>query len=178
MRGLFGVMPRTKRYISLRASAKEPRMLTRSPDPHHIADAILNSDRLILSNLPADQHGLYGLFDHRGLIRYVGVTACRGGFRDRIYNKHVTGSIHGRRGTDGRSHKFASEYIPQMDRESARHFARKHCGAAIFPVPGRPPLSARRTDPSLQAYEAKLRGIETNVVATLRARGFALDWNI
>lgn len=71
-------------------------MTTFAIDPHLIADAILNSSHLRLSNLPADQHGLYALFDHESQIRYLGMTACRGGFRNRIYNKHVTGSTHGR----------------------------------------------------------------------------------
>ena len=43
--------------------------------------------------------GVYGLADHLGNIRYIGVTAADS-FRDRIYSRHVNGS-------EERSHKLA-----------------------------------------------------------------------
>lgn len=153
-------------------------MLAFTIEPRQIADVFTNSSRLLLNNLPRNQYGLYALFDHHERLRYVGQTACQGGFYDRICNKHVTGSTYGRPGTAGRSHKFASEYIPLMGRKAARGFARKYCRAIVFPILGRPPLGVLRTNSNLQAYEAGLRSLEVQVVAILRARGFALDWNI
>ena len=145
-------------------------------DPNHIANSVLNSSRLLLSDLPSNQHGLYALFDDRGQIRYVGQTACQGGYRDRIYNKHVTGSTHGASGRSGRSHKYASEYMPLKGRKAAPGFVRAHCRATIFPIPGRP-LGVPQSDPSLKAYKASLCSLEEQVIATIRACGFALDWN-
>ncbi len=46
--------------------------------------------------------GIYALTDHLGVIHYIGRTDAEG-FRDRIYNRHVTGS-------EDRSHKFSWFY--------------------------------------------------------------------
>lgn len=89
--------------------------------------------------------GVYGLADHLGTIRYIGVTSAKS-FRDRIYSRHVNGS-------EDRSHKLACNYnIGRMwrDRKSADHcprdagvakqlrreFIRRHCLAACVPVEG------------------------------------------
>lgn len=145
-------------------------------DPRQIADALIQQP-IYLEDLPKDRHGLYALYDHKHIIRYVGETADTAGFRGRIYNKHVTGSIHGRPSSGGRSHKFASEYIPSMGRTVAAQFARANCGATFYPISGRP-LRVRHNDSGLLAYKAHLRYLEAQVVGILRAQGIPLDWNV
>ena len=54
-----------------------------------------------IDDLPIDI-GIYALTDHLGAIHYIGRTDAEG-FRDRIYNRHVTGS-------EDRSHKFSWFY--------------------------------------------------------------------
>jgi|SRR5215213_2682129 len=147
-------------------------MLTSALDAAHIADRLVNSNRFTLGDLPKDQHGLYSLFDHQSQIRYVGLTAGWGGFCNRIYNKHVTGSTHGRSNAKGRSHKYVLAYG-----RDAKDFVRKECRAAIVPISGRPALRVPRTHVGLKVYEAELRRWEEQVVSRLRARGYALDWN-
>jgi hypothetical protein len=145
-------------------------MLTTIIDPRLIFDALWTPSRLLLCNLPVDQYGLYGLYDHHGQIRYVGETADEDGYYGRINNRHVTGS-------EGRSHQYANEYIPLKTRLVAPGFVRTHCRATIFPIPGRPPLGTHTADPGLRTYKARLRTLESETVELFRARGFALDWN-
>ena len=95
-----------------------------------------------IDDLP-DAIGVYGLADHLGNIRYIGVTAADS-FRDRIYSRHVNGS-------EERSHKLACNYnIGRMwrNRKCADHverdakiakdlrreFIRRHCFAACVPL--------------------------------------------
>lgn len=71
--------------------------------PKAILLALQQQAPIKLASLP-DEHGVYALIDHTGLIRYVGVTESSAmGFRRRIYQYHVTGS-------EGRSHKFSQAY--------------------------------------------------------------------
>jgi hypothetical protein len=72
-------------------------------DSKYILDSLKNNKPCLLNELP-DAFGIYALWDHEGLIRYIGCTP-KGteGFRIRVANKHVTGS-------EGRSHKFSQAY--------------------------------------------------------------------
>lgn len=97
--------------------------------------------------------GIYALWDHDGVARYIGSTPkATEGFHTRIANKHVTGS-------EGRSHKFSHVYcVGRMWRYSARlhppeagiHenvadaklakklrslFIRRQCGVTYLPIP-------------------------------------------
>ena len=124
-----------------------------------------------LDQLPASS-GLYALRDHTGAICYFGI-ADKKGFRDRISNKHTTGS-------EDRSHKFSCAYnVGRMWRN--RHldhgtdakiakdlrtaFIRKYCSASFVPI---------------EHYEGKasLEAIERDIIAladvseTVWNRGF------
>lgn len=60
-----------------------------------------------LDELPRDEHGIYGLIDHRGLtgqVRYIGLAAGRT-LRRRVWGDHVQGT--GKQ--NGNSHKFGSQ---------------------------------------------------------------------
>jgi hypothetical protein len=109
-----------------------------------------------IDDLP-DATGVYGLADHLGVIRYIGVTAADS-FRDRIYSRHVNGS-------EERSHKLACNYnIGRMwrNRKSAeyvvrdakiakhlrREFIRRHCFAACVPL--------NQTKPALEVLEREI----------------------
>ncbi|WP_149539345.1 GIY-YIG nuclease family protein [Siccirubricoccus phaeus] len=95
-----------------------------------------------LDALPYD-HGIYALYDHTGLIRYIGITKNdKYGFHGRIHGRHVGGS-------EGRSHKFSHAYntgrmwrAKKDDSADAlqakalrRAFARRYCRAAFLVVP-------------------------------------------
>lgn len=68
-----------------------------------ILAALCESTPRRLEGLP-ETFGLYALWDHAGVIRYIGCTPkATEGFRVRVGNKHVTGS-------EGRSHKFSHAY--------------------------------------------------------------------
>jgi hypothetical protein len=112
-----------------------------------------------IDDLP-DATGVYGLADHLGVIRYIGVTAADS-FRDRIYSRHVNGS-------EERSHKLACNYnIGRMwrNRKSVqfvvrdakiakdlrREFIRRHCFAACVPL--------NLTKPALEMLEKEIFSI-------------------
>jgi len=141
-----------------------------APNHREIADWLCQSPPHRLENLPSDQFGLYGLYDHLGQIRYVGETADEDGFYGRIFKRHVTGSL-------CRSHQYAAHYIPLWGRHAAPTFVRRHCVATFVSVPGRPPLGVCRSDSRLRVYKTILKGLEARVLSGCRARGFALDWN-
>lgn len=119
-------------------------------------EALRSQELMRIDDLP-HATGIYALSDHSGKIHYIGMTeaSC---FRDRIYNRHVTGS-------EERSHKLACNYnigrmwrdrkCPDHDPDDARfsktlrcEFIRHHCLAACVPL--------RATKAELKAME---RGI-------------------
>ena len=59
-------------------------------DPATCLDLLISQDLKSLDDLPEAQ-GLYALADHRGVLRYIGMTA-NDTFRKRINNRHVSGS--------------------------------------------------------------------------------------
>jgi hypothetical protein len=72
-------------------------------DPAVVLRSLITIDPVRLDALPRE-HGIYALHDHRGAIRYIGITeADKYGFHGRINNRHVSGS-------EGRSHKFSHAY--------------------------------------------------------------------
>src|SRR5665213_3594036 len=71
------------------------------PDAATFLVLLISKDLKSLDDLPEAQ-GIYALADHRGVLRYIGMTANET-FRQRIYGRHVTGS-------EGNSHKFACAY--------------------------------------------------------------------
>lgn len=72
-------------------------------DSHRVFGLLQGSIPVPPVNLP-DLFGLYALWDHDGVIRYIGCTPkATEGFNTRIVNKHVTGS-------ECRSHKFSHAY--------------------------------------------------------------------
>jgi hypothetical protein len=107
-------------------------------------------------------NGLYALRDHRGVIRYIGISAAAAGFRNRIHDRHVTGS-------EERSHKFSFAYnVGRMwrahrddsaDAKLAKafrtHFIRRHCTASILAVAGACPLTKRE----LEWIEAEVKAL-------------------
>ncbi|MDK3075898.1 hypothetical protein QO034_22860 [Sedimentitalea sp. JM2-8] len=105
-----------------------------------------------LVGIPTEK-GIYALADHEHRFRYIGSTEGRD-FRDRIQNRHVTGS-------ESNSHKFSWAYNvgrmfrgpksrdPEImaDRQAAKDlrtaFIRKHCRAVWMPLTGtRPEIEA------------------------------------
>jgi hypothetical protein len=72
-------------------------------DPREILRALADGPKTRLGDLPG-LHGLYGLRDHVGEIRYIGITESPAmGFKRRINNYHAAGDeIH--------SHKFSRAY--------------------------------------------------------------------
>jgi hypothetical protein len=128
---------------------------------------LLETEPVLLTQLPQTQ-GIYALFDHAGVPRYIGVTAM--GLRKRVAQYHVGG--------DNNSHKFSTVYNAGrmfhtrndlhtdandgcIAKELRRLFARAQCRAVGIPLAG---LS--RTD--LFALEAEVRRI---------APAVALSWN-
>ena len=113
--------------------------------PSAVLDILTSSPPIELRALPSTR-GVYALFDHLGEPRYIGVTG-RGdkGFRDRIHNRHVTGS-------EGRSHKFSQAYnVGRMWRCRSAHpiqavadatiskrlrteFIRRFCRATVYEI--------------------------------------------
>src|SRR5450759_1276303 len=111
-------------------------------DPATCLDLLISQDLKSLDDLPEAQ-GIYALADHQGMLRYIGMTA-NDTFRNRINNRHVTGS-------EGNSHKFAwaynvgrmwygrkcSEQDPQdgkLARQLRQNFIRQYCKAVCVPL--------------------------------------------
>ena len=124
------------------------------------------SGGLALDHLP-DKQGLYGLLDHEGTLRYVGMTTMP--LKRRIAQYHVAG--------DGNSHKYSCAYNagllwhdrkhPLTDdhdgriaKRARREFVRATCRAATLPLP------------DLTAEE--LQTLERKVIDRLSDH---LDWN-
>lgn len=135
--------------------------------PETILERLLESPTVKLDALPADQ-GVYALYDHEGVARYIGVTEM--GLKKRIHDYHVGG--------DGNSHKFSTVYNAgrmfhtrkdpftntrdgRIAKELRRMFARRYCSAVGVPLP-----KCSRTE--LYALEAQIRRI---------APQHALTWN-
>jgi hypothetical protein len=128
---------------------------------------LLETKPVLLKQLPQAQ-GIYALFDHAGVPRYIGVTEM--GLRRRIAQYHVGG--------DNNSHKFSTIYNAgrmfhtrndlhtdandgRIAKELRRLFARAQCRAVGVPLP-----ALSRTD--LFTVEAEVRRI---------APAIALSWN-
>jgi hypothetical protein len=137
-------------------------------DPATCLELLASQELKSLDDLPETQ-GIYALADHRGALRYIGMTA-KDSFRKRINSRHVTGS-------EGNSHKFACAYnvgrmwygkkCSEQDpvdgglaRRLRQIFIRRHCRAAYVP---------------LQLKKAELQTLESGVlnIAPIGMR----DWN-
>lgn len=135
--------------------------------PEAILERLIESPKVKLNALSADQ-GVYALYDHEGVARYIGVTEM--GLKKRFHNYHVGG--------DGNSHKFSTIYNagrmfhtrddPYSDandgrvaKELRRLFCRRYCSAVGIPLP-------ELTKMELFALETKVRRI---------APKHALSWN-
>lgn len=135
--------------------------------PETVLERLLKSPTVRLSELPADQ-GVYALYDHEGVARYIGVTEM--GLKKRIHNYHVGG--------DGNSHKFSTVYNAgrmfhtrddtftnagdgRTAKELRRMFARRYCRAVGVSLP-------QHSKAELFALEAQIRRI---------APQHALTWN-
>lgn len=111
-------------------------------DPATCLDLLISQDLKSLDDLPEAQ-GLYALADHRGMLRYIGMTA-NDTFRKRIKSRHVSGS-------EWNSHKFAcaynvgrmwhsrnrSEQDPldgKLARQLRQNFIRQYCKAVCVPL--------------------------------------------
>jgi hypothetical protein len=110
--------------------------------PLDVFRELTSREPVALNVLPHD-HGIYALYDHTGLIRYIGITRRdRYGLHGRIHGRHVGGS-------EGRSHKFSHAYNsgrmwrakgdPSPDAQQSKAlrmaFARRYCRAAFVVVP-------------------------------------------
>jgi hypothetical protein len=132
-----------------------------------ILDVLMTRTPQRLDELPIEQ-GLYALYDHEGVARYIGVTEM--GLRRRIWNYHSSG--------DNNSHKYSTIYNagrlfhtrkdPRTDpvdgaiaKELRRLFARERCRAVGYPLP-----DVSRAE--LYGLEAQLRRM---------APKEALSWN-
>src|SRR5450759_332786 len=111
-------------------------------DPATCLDLLISQDLKSLDDLPEAQ-GIYALADHRGVLRYIGMTA-NDTFRNRINSRHVTGS-------EGNSHKFACAYNVgrmwygkgcgeqdphdgKLARQLRQNFIRQYCKAVYVPL--------------------------------------------
>lgn len=125
-----------------------------------------SSTGLALDQLP-DKQGLYGLLDHTGRLRYIGMTTMP--LRRRIAQYHVAG--------DGNSHKYSCAYNAgllwhdrkhpltnekdgRIAKRARREFVRATCRAVTLPLPG---LTAE-----------DLQKLERKVINQLASH---LDWN-
>lgn len=138
-----------------------------TPSANAILDVLMTQEPKRLDALPLAQ-GVYALYDHEGVARYIGVTEM--GIRRRIHNYHCGG--------DGNSHKYSTIFNAgrmfherkdprtcQTDgpiaKELRRLFARETCKAVGYPLPD-------LTVPELYALERELRRM---------APVDALSWN-
>lgn len=111
-------------------------------DPEALYEFLASQAPTRLGALPRT-HGIYALYDHEGLMRYVGITRNdRSGFFGRINQRHVAGS-------ESRSHKFSHAYNTgrmwrakgdaRPDARLAKNlrtaFARRFCRATVVAVP-------------------------------------------
>jgi hypothetical protein len=130
-----------------------------------VLEALTSREPVALEKL-TNEYCIYALFDHAGQIRYFGATAAKnGGFKMRIYSKHVTGS-------EGRSHKFSHAYnagrmwrsrakLSSQDSRDAKVakrlrtiFCRRFCKATSYAMP------ASNVGPN---YFSELTALETLV---------------
>ncbi len=70
------------------------------PSAADIVGMLREARPLPLDRLTVEQ-GLYGLVDHTGAVKYIGMTATS--FRDRVFRKHLSGS-------ESNSHMFSKRY--------------------------------------------------------------------
>lgn len=113
-----------------------------SLDPNVLYEVLARQKPSKLDALPRT-HGIYGLYDHEGIMRYVGITReDRRGFYGRINGRHVAGS-------ESRSHKFSHAYNTGRmwrakgdtgpDAKLAKNlrslFARRFCAATAVAIP-------------------------------------------
>ncbi|MEP2828732.1 hypothetical protein [Parvibaculum sp.] len=136
-------------------------------DPEMTLRRLLETEPAKLDAVP-DGPGIYALYDHEGLARYIGIAATC--LRNRIFNRHVTG--------DENSHKFSSIYNAGRMFHSDKHpstcpkdgkiskklrslFVRENCRAVAMPMPDMP--------------KSDLRALESAVIA-LAPTG-ATSWN-
>lgn len=111
--------------------------------PERILSYLHETPPLPLADLPPGQ-GIYALYDHTGAPRYIGITTM--GLWRRIHDYHAGG--------DGNSHKFSTVYNAgrmfhtrkdsrtdavdgRISKELRRLFARAHCRAVGFEIPGK-----------------------------------------
>jgi hypothetical protein len=110
--------------------------------PEECLKALQSQTLRRINDLP-NSIGIYALADHLGDIHYIGKTDAKG-FRDRITNKHVSGSEEsshmlscnyniGRMYRDRKSdHHVARD--AEISKEIRRKFIRRHCRVAIVPI--------------------------------------------
>lgn len=137
-------------------------------NPATCLDLLASQELKPLDSLPETQ-GIYALADHRGVLRYIGMTA-NDSFRKRINSRHVAGS-------EGNSHKFACAYNvgrmwygkkcggqnPEdggLARRLRQVFIRRHCRAAYVP---------------LQLGKAELQTLESGILSIAPTE--MRDWN-
>ncbi|MFC3693202.1 hypothetical protein [Chenggangzhangella methanolivorans] len=111
-------------------------------DPEALYQSLATQEPTPLAALPRT-HGMYALYDHEGVMRYVGITMNdQSGFYGRIYQRHVAGS-------ESRSHKFSHAYNTGRMWRAARDsrpdaklskglrtaFVRRFCRATVIEVP-------------------------------------------
>ena len=159
-------------------------------DPHIILESLRSQPTQRLSGLPASS-GLYALWDHSGVMRYIGIAHSEG-FRTRILSKHRTGS-------EEKSHKFSAAYNSgrlwrdrhdkscmadaQVSKRLRNEFILQHCSATVFPIGNydgksylesveRKVISIARSDETTwnRKFEAckEPNGLVDNLVAELR----------
>lgn len=109
-------------------------------DPANILQRLLNTPPVRLNKVPKGP-GIYALYDHMGIARYIGISAC---LNDRVLRRHVGG--------DGNSHKFSSIYNAGRMFHERKHpatcpsdgpvakklrrlFVREHCRTVAVPLP-------------------------------------------
>lgn len=171
-------------------------MSDREMSAEEIFKKLQDSKPLKLDELPKDKRGIYALFDHANILRYIGMTAAKRGFYERIYIRHTTGS-------EGMSHSFSTQYCfgpmwshdamlkPSLeeDAELAKKFSqageaenssdaeiavkykhcfiRKNCRATYVPIP----LDAAEV---IKSYRKRLLSIETEVQNLADSVGIAI----
>ncbi|WP_421998073.1 exonuclease domain-containing protein [Roseovarius confluentis] len=121
------------------------------PTAAEILEALSLAQPRPTSETPRDSRGIYGLFDHSGVFRYIGSTSSANEtFYKRIHQRHRTGSettshYFSRMYNTGRMWRLRNDPATKLDGDIAKAlrntFIARNCGAVCFPLPDHAPIA-------------------------------------